>query len=324
MANTLIERWLGGASDPITILDEAGVSVACERTREVGRQSGLMGDRLERLVTAVSELATNQIRDGRNGFVAIRPNHRGNVIGLEVVVGDRGIGLADPVAALSALRGLADELDIETRRDEGTCFRIRKFAEPVTRRFEVGIWALPKAGEDISGDDCGFVRNENELMLLVADGLGHGPHARAASHVIVDSILGNAAMSLADAVKEAALCARDTRGAAVSVVRILEGIRQADGVGVGNVQAFCVYHDRSQHFDGSAWTVGGKSSAKGTIPLKRLPVPSRAAVAICSDGVSTSVIVPPAILVEHPVIIAQSIAAQYGRDTDDVTVLVAR
>ncbi len=344
----MIARWLQefGGSDlaPVPVLDLASVAVARERTRQMAAQVGLVGERLERLVIAVSELATNQLIHARGGLVAFRPCSQNSITGLEVIAADRGNGLLDPALALrgnpkatgslgqgvSSARRLVDELDIDIRCNEGSCFWARKFAEPVPRRREVGIWSVPKAREDISGDDGGFVRTDQGLLVVVADGLGHGPEARAASSVIVETFLAHGSDDLADLIARAGANAKDTRGAAASAIRVNDPSGIADAVVVGNVVALIASHHTTQHFGGIASTVGGNS------PLTRGPVPARpirterlaatppSALVLYTDGISRSARAPTDLLVEHPVVIAESIARAFGRTTDDVLVLVAK
>ncbi|NUP11228.1 MAG: hypothetical protein HOW73_34715, partial [Polyangiaceae bacterium] len=68
----MIGAWLGADADgAVCILDEAAVAEARELTRATGRAHGLVGERLERLVAAVSELATNQLRHAKGGLLAV-------------------------------------------------------------------------------------------------------------------------------------------------------------------------------------------------------------------------------------------------------------
>lgn len=337
----MIRAWLASeAADAVRVLDDAAVSEARERTRSMGRAVGLTGERLERLVAAVSELAQNQLLHGGGGLIAVRPCARGTVPGLEVIAADRGPGIADPLGALrsttgrvsgtlgvgvSAIRRLTDELDIDVRRGQGTCFWARKYAEAVTRRREVGVWSQPKAGEASIGDDAVFIRTEGRLLVAVADGLGHGAAAGEASTSVMEVLRGCAADDLAALVLMADEAARDTRGAALSLIKIDEAFGKSEGAAVGNVSAFVRQRDGStKHLAGSSWTVGGKPRTTRAVRPESVPLGPDSAIILFSDGVSGSAVLEPGLLLEHPLAAAYAIASTFGRTTDDVTVLVAK
>lgn len=337
----MIRSWLGGAAvDAVRVLDEAAVSEARERTREVGRETGLIGERLERLVAAVSELAQNQLVHAGGGLIAVRPCPRGGIAGIEVVAADRGPGMADPIAALrsattkssgslgvgvAAIRRLTDELDIDVRVGRGSCFWARKYAEPVTRRREVGVWSQPKAGERSSGDDAMFIRSEAGLLVAIADGLGHGPLAQEASVSIVDVLRASPDEDLVALVHRADEAARETRGGALSVIRIHQDAETADGAGVGNVASFVRYRDgKTKQFAGSSWTVGGKNRSTRSVRPETVPLGAGSLVILFSDGVSSSAVPDPALFHEHPIAAAHALALTFGRTSDDVTVLVVK
>lgn len=339
MASTLIARWLGEArAAAIPILDHASVAEAREHTRAEGQRVGLTGERLERLVAAVSELATNQLVHAAGGLVLVRECERAAVAGLEVVAADRGKGLADPARALaglgktsgslgigvSAVRRAADELDIDVRMEEGSCVWIRKFAAPVRRGREVGVYALPKIGERVSGDDATFVRDEHGLVLALADGLGHGEAARDASRTIVDDVVRHPGRDLVSMIHSLDELARPTRGAALTIVRIEDAAQRAHAAAVGNVMATWQIGPSAHQFGSTAWTVGGPARTQRPVRPDTSEAPFGAVFVLFSDGVSRSARVDPSRLHDHPVEIAQHLAAEHGRGTDDVTVVVAR
>jgi hypothetical protein len=222
------------------------------------------------------------------------------------------------------VRRLVDELDIDVRRGEGSCFWARKYIEPVTRGREVGIWGQPLAGEAISGDDAMFRRDPGTLLVTIADGLGHGPSAREASRTIVDGIQAHAATELGAMMAIVDQAARETRGAAVTVVRVDQRSASAKWAAVGNVGAL-IHHPAGTHrVGGMSATVGGKQTRLGTVRTEDAPFPTGAALILHSDGVSSRVSIEASMLHDHPVVLAHAIAVEFGRATDDVTVLVVR
>ena len=155
---TAPDVWLAGVP-AIDVVDEASTSEVREEVRRVAGGAGLSRTASEELVAAASELAHNQLRHARAGRVAVREVSRGGVVGVEVIAADRGEGIADPASALrggartSSSLGIglgaaarqSDEMDVEVRRGEGTCVRVRRFAAPVARS-EVGVLSRASRG----------------------------------------------------------------------------------------------------------------------------------------------------------------------------------
>lgn len=336
----MIVHWLGAASaGAVCVLDPAAVAEARERTREVGRTIGMPLERLERLVAAVSELANNQLAHARGGLIAVRPITRGTVAGVEVIAADRGDGLLDPLRAfrgagqlrgslgvgVAAIRRLTDELDVDIRAGAGTCLWARKYAEPVRREREVGIWSQPRDGEGVTGDNAMFERVGPKLLLAIVDGVGHGTQARIAADTIVDALRARMDVELDAVFMSADRAARDTRGAATAAVRVDDAFGQLTAASVGNVSAFLRHRDGSQwHVGGLSATLGGKQPELRKVPIERAALELTSALVMFSDGVSSRAGIDPALMAEHPVVIARQIATAHGRTSDDITVLVAK
>jgi len=151
----------------VPVVDEAAVSLVRQEIRRRGPLAGLTTESVESLAAAASELAHNQLAHAVRGHVALRAVDRGDVPGLEVIAADAGPGIDDPATALrglprtsgslgvglSAAHRLSDEMDIDIRRGEGTCVRLRRFATPVARS-EVAILSRRCEGETVCGDDA--------------------------------------------------------------------------------------------------------------------------------------------------------------------------
>ena len=94
------------------------------------------------LSTAVSELVTNVIKYAESGLITLRPTLQIARPGIEVVVEDRGPGISDIEAAMTAnvstggtlgvglpgTKRLVDEFDIESHPGAGTRVRILKWS----------------------------------------------------------------------------------------------------------------------------------------------------------------------------------------------------
>lgn len=336
----LTERWLDG-SEFLSIVDDASVAVARQAVREAASDLGMSTTAIGELAIVVSELATNQLRHARSGRIAIRTIARDGTPGVELIAVDRGPGIADPTEALrgiprvtgslgtglSSVLRMTDEADFDVRLGEGTCVVARKFASPVRRRREVAILGRPFPDEPRSGDDAVFLRDDDRLVLAVADGLGHGAAAREASSAAIDVIRARFGRDVAAVFQEAHDALVGTRGAVLSVVAIDEASSELTHAGLGNVVTHVVGPDGSRAFGGPSLVLGMRGAqVAGRIRPERYGLRPRDAVVLFSDGLSSRARLERGddVLHDHPLVIAHRLVRDFGRDTDDVTVLVAR
>ncbi len=336
MESVLIERWLGGL-DAIAVVDEASVSVVREAVRRECAAASLDEAIAGSLVNVASELAHNQLAHAKGGRIALRQVARAGERGVEIIAADRGEGIRDPREAirgkahavvpvsgslgvgLSAVIELADEVDIDVRLHEGTCVCARKFASGGARRRCVGIFGRPIDGERIAGDDAGFVRDDDALVIALADGLGHGADARVAATRSVTSALDGA---FTDAIERADVAAAGTRGAVMTVARI-DSARRLDFAMVGNASAYVCSRRQTRRRIGSTFVLGSRGSrARVMRDVDALAMGE--VLVVFSDGLSTQLSLEneDTLLHAHPIVIAQECMERFGTTRDDATVLV--
>src|SRR4029078_5115550 len=98
----LIERWLGADTQPTPIYDEASVSSARQRVRELGQRLNLSTTVIEEAALIASELTHNQLSHAKQGYLSVKPVERSGFKGLEIVAADLGPGIPQPALALTA------------------------------------------------------------------------------------------------------------------------------------------------------------------------------------------------------------------------------
>jgi anti-sigma regulatory factor (Ser/Thr protein kinase)/serine/threonine protein phosphatase PrpC len=335
----LAPGWLAGAEEEIPVLDEASVSLVRAAVRRRGAAQGLEPEALEALVTAASELAHNQRKHARLGVIGVRAVARAGVAGLEVIAADSGAGIADPAAALrdaprlagsglgvglaSAYR-LADELDFDVRRGEGTCVRARKFSAALPRR-EVAVLSRPCAGESRSGDHAAFVCDGDTLVFSVVDGLGHGPLARVAADAAIDTLRARALDPPAEILARCDQTLETTRGAVMSVVRFDATTRTLEHAGAGNVATRLYLKGVGHTFMSTARVLGARHQPV-RLATETLILAGEAILLMFSDGLTTRTDLGGRLdlLRQPPIFIAQDLLDRFGRADDDALVLVAR
>lgn len=335
----LIDEWLE-ARDTIPICDDASVSAARQRAREVALTQAMTVVEAERLATIASELAYNALKHARHGQLSACPIMRGEHRGVEISVADEGDGITDPTRALegaprahgslgvglAAVREHAHEVDFDVRLREGTCVRARVFHGEPRRRREVGVFGRPYKDEPRSGDHACFSRDDDRLVVAVCDGLGHGPLAREASGVAVGVFRSHRTESARAVIEECHRKLGPTRGA----VMVVASVSETDApilelASVGNITTELVQPRTSRRFGASSFVVG--SPQRGWRPhVESTAVAPRETLILYTDGITSraSIADDLALLREHPVIVAHQLVERFGRDNDDVLVLVAK
>jgi anti-sigma regulatory factor (Ser/Thr protein kinase) len=335
----LIDEWLG-ADESIPVIDDASLSVLRERTREAAAAQAMSAIDAGRLASIVSELARNQLRHARRGQIAVRPIARGALRGVEITAADEGEGLADPARALegtprtdgslgvgvASVCELAHEVDFDVRLREGTCIRARLFAGEAPRRRQVGIFGRPYRDEPRSGDHACVHRAAERLVVGVCDGLGHGGPARTAAGAAMRVFAQQRAATPQVIVEECHRTLGPTRGAVMAVVALREpGPAALDLASVGNITVELARPRASRRFGATSFVVG--SPQRGWRAHVEATTVERDEVLIAfTDGITSraSVNEDLALLREHPIVIAQRLVERFGREDDDVLVLVAK
>lgn len=335
MEALLIDEWLGD-EDAIAILDDASVSVARERVREIGGAQGLAREDVERLALVASELGKNQLRHAIHGRIAVRAIDGG----VEVIAADRGTGIADPTRALegrprdsgslgvglAAVLENADEVDFDVRIGEGTCVWARKLAvKPARRRRQVGVFGRALPGEPRSGDHACFTRVGGRLVAGVCDGLGHGEPARTASTVAAATFRKNAGASPEQIIEACHQSMGPTRGGVMAVTRFSADGDFVESAGIGNITIEIVGPRTSRRFGGSSFVLGSPQRGRRT-HLEDAPLRSEESVVLFTDGISSRAVLggDPALFFLHPIAVAHQILVRHGKENDDALVLVAR
>jgi hypothetical protein len=278
--------------------------------------------------------------------MVVAPIERGGVAGLEIIAADRGGGIVNPTEArrttarkpldrnpsrpslgigLAAVFELADEVDLDVRVGEGTCVWARKFARGVERRRQVGVYGRALQGEAVSGDHGAFIRSENALLVGIADGVGHGAPARAASSLAVTKLRESAGQPVEQILELCDLALGETRGAVMAVARIAEPGELVELASVGNIGVHIYGIGTARRWTGSSFVLGAPARRR-KVTREALSLEAREMLVLFSDGISHTVDLEGDLdlLREHPVLIAYEVVRRFARPNDDVLVLAVR
>ncbi|OLT53168.1 hypothetical protein BJF88_13025 [Cellulosimicrobium sp. CUA-896] len=281
----------------------------------------------------VSELATNQCRHGGGGTVHVRVRRTGDEAVVEVLAVDRGPGMRDIGAAmrdgvssggtlgigLGTLPRLASAWDAWTAPGRGTVV-----AAAFARHGVVAHLGAPTGltramtGQSVCGDAFATRTDAGGTTLLVADGLGHGPLAAAASSAAVRAFLDAPASPPAALVQRVHAALGGTRGAAVAVAQPAGAtLRYA---GLGNI-AGVLHGGRARGLVSHPGIAGshGRALRETTYPLEAGDV-----VVMHSDGLTErwSLADYPGLASRSPLVVAGVLLRDHGVRRDDACVAV--
>ncbi len=203
-------------------------------------------------------LAANQTLNGRIIFAVLE---EGNKRGLEVQSQDDGPGIADIRLALldgysksgslgvglGAVSRLMDEFEIHSntmaqRGAVGTQIVSRKWLHKsglqvlkTQTQMQFASINRPLRGEQVSGDAVYLRQYQNNCLVALIDGLGHGTNAHTAAMSALEALDKNSQKELNALFSAVHQACRGTRGVAMSVCRIDGDTKTLRYAGVGNV-----------------------------------------------------------------------------------------
>jgi hypothetical protein len=280
------------------------------------------------------------VNHARDGQLVIRSLHENGAIGLEILSLDRGPGipnieecLRDGFSTLGtlgnglgAIQRLSQRFEIYSNVQSGTVILSRLWVSPPPRsasRLEIGVIGLPITGETVSGDAWATQSLDDRELLLVADGLGHGPQAADASAAAVQIFQQHGHRQPPEILTTAHAALRSTRGAAVAIAELNLQTGTVCYAGVGNISGCLVSGDRSNSMVSYNGTIGHEVRKIQAFNYSWM----RGGLLIMhSDGLRTQWRLDryPGLFSKHPSLIAGVLYRDFNRGRDDVTVLVAR
>jgi serine phosphatase RsbU (regulator of sigma subunit) len=187
--------------------------------------------------------------------------------------------------------------------------------------IEIAAAARAYPGEEVNGDAWRVDRDGDRVRIAVIDGLGHGAEAATASSLAVASLAEDQTLDPVAAIVRCHHELLGTRGAAAGVVLIDPLAQHLVFAGLGNVEARLWQNGSEKRLSSARGIVG---SALRTIRPETVALGTDWRLVLHSDGISSrfrleEVVTPGQTLNE----LANEILVQWGRVTDDATVVVA-
>jgi anti-sigma regulatory factor (Ser/Thr protein kinase) len=320
----------------ITVDHVSAVGSARRAASALTLRLGLGEVRSHQVGLVVSELAGNQIKHAGSGSLLLRARRTdAGDAAVEVLAVDSGPGMRDVAAAmrdgvsssgtlgigLGTLPRVASSWDVYSAPGDGTVVAATFAATRDGVPWAAGPTGVTRAmtGQQVCGDSIAVRSDGGVVSVLLADGLGHGPLAAAASREAVRTFLRAPAgppAALLAAVRRALV---GTRGAAVSVAQpVGDHVRYA---GLGNIAAFQRGPGRARGLLGQPGIAGS-----GSQPLREAVYPAErpGVLVLHSDGLTDRMNLDghPGLLTRTPLVIAGVLLRDYGVRRDDASVVV--
>nr|WP_073498474.1 ATP-binding protein [Actinacidiphila paucisporea] len=327
--------------------DEGLASAGRREAAALARRLGLADSRAADLALAVTEAAANLLRHADDGALALRIAAFGDQSAVELLALDSGPGIPDvgavlrdgssaagtPGGGLGAIRRVADFFALHTLPGRGTCLYARFTAQPAGMAEPGSAAQLSGLTRPISGEtQCGdtwAVREEPvaegaaHLLVMMCDGLGHGPLAARAADEARTAFRTSRATEPAAILADIHAGLKGTRGAAVAVARVDPPARRVSLCGVGNIAAFVLGAQSRQALTSTPGIVGHNIGRPQTFSAA---LPPGDALVLHSDGLNSrwQPAQFPGLTGQTPAVIAAQLLWQAGTRRDDAGVVVVK
>lgn len=325
----------------VGVNDQSGVAEARRAATNLAERMGFTEPDAGKLALVATELSTNLVKHGSGGEMLVGPYQDNESRGIEILALDKGAGMNNVAACLedgyssagTAGKGLGAVIrqshfvDIGSWPGIGTAVlaRVAPGKPAAVKPAPAPTWggvSVAKAGEDVCGDAWSVANTGNVRTLLVADGLGHGPEAAAASVEAVrlfQRYNGHTVTNLIDYVHGGL---RSTRGAAVSIARFDPATKKIVFSGIGNVAGIIVTPGETKRMVSMAGTAGFNARKIQSFDYAF----EQGLVILYSDGLGSSWTTDRYrnLAALHPALIAAILYRDFTRHRDDATVLVAK
>jgi anti-sigma regulatory factor (Ser/Thr protein kinase) len=323
----------------VSVVESSQVGEARRQAAALCRQLGFQDTEQGKVGIIVTEMANNLVHYAQDGLLLLQPL-MDRSLGVEILALDKGPGipnLSDCMrdgystggtrgSGLGAIQRIATIFDIYST-PQGTALLAQLWypdaREQSPPRFAAGQVCVPMAGQNVSGDTWAVAESGDRCLVMVADGLGHGPLAAAAAQAAKQVFHEQSQNSPQAILEEAHRALRSTRGAAVAIAEIQVETQAIHFAGIGNISAMVILPQSYRRMVSYNGTVGHEARK---IASFHYPWCSGSTLIVHSDGVGTQWDLQkyPGLLQKHPSLIAGILYRDFGRGRDDATVLVVK
>ena len=297
-----------------------------------------------RVGIVATELATNVIKHAGRGELLMQAIRGSGEVTIELAAIDRGPGMqvercmrdgystsGTAGGGLGAISRLSSLFDLYSAEGQGTVAvsRIERQAPTGSARaptgksqLEFGAVCVALAGESECGDTWRIAGNEGTVVMMVVDGLGHGPLAATAAQAAAVAFAQRPFEPPSETMQHLHAALSGGRGAAAACAMLSVANTKVAYAGVGNISGSLISAEKSRGMVSHNGILGAQLLRKQQFEYER---GSGDKIVMHSDGMSArwSLQAYPGLFVRHPAVIAGVLYRDHARPRDDVTVLVS-
>ena len=288
------------------------------------------------LALLATESSRNVLLHGGGGEVVILGMQEERRALARILAMDRGPGIANVAQAMTdgystggtmgagmgAMQRIATSLEIFTGKS-GTVLLLDLGEAPPTQLLQIAGMAVPFPGERFCGDAWAYHHTPERMVVLLADGLGHGLDAADAAKEATASFRKHQNLSPAEILGHLHNALKKTRGAVAAVAEIRPREGTLAYAGIGNISAVVLAEGGSRSLVSLNGTLG---MAASRIQEFRVPWTSDAVLVLHSDGLQSrwDLAAYPGLIARHPAVIGAALLRDFRRRRDDASVLVVK
>jgi anti-sigma regulatory factor (Ser/Thr protein kinase) len=335
------------AHTSFAISDRSYMSSAKRDIARMADSIGFNADQKGKIDIIISELTSNLIKHNTvHGEILIKPLFDTKPFGIEILSVDNGPGMHDSKRmmedgvstygskgeGLGAIKRLSDQFDIYSLPEIGTFILSRIFIknESITSsikpkpKLKVNVVMVPKSGEIVCGDGWAEVENDDKIIILAADGLGHGKDAHQASVEAINLFTTCMLCVPSEILKLIHNSIKKTRGIVGGIAKIDFKEETLSYCGIGNISGRIISKDGSKSLVSYNGTVGHNIPSNFHDHTYKWD-PSNILI-LHSDGLKSrwDISKYPGIEKHDGSLIAAILYKDNTRRTDDALVIVAR
>jgi anti-sigma regulatory factor (Ser/Thr protein kinase) len=323
-------------TEHVPITDDSSVGEARRRGLLLADRLGFDEVRSGEFGLLITEAARNVLLHGGGGQTILAGTKNANDAVGRVLALDNGPGIADITNAMSdgystggtmgggmgAMKRIATSLEVFTGRS-GTIVLLELGSSPKSNGLQIAGIAVPYPGERVCGDAWMYHQTTEKTVILLVDGLGHGPHAAEAANEAVETFRKWAEQPPREILSRIHDASKKTRGAVAATAEIRPHEKTLTYAAVGNIAASIVTNQGSRSLVSHSGTLGVASPRIQEFRERWSP---DAILIMHSDGLQTrwDLSSYSGLVSRHPALIGAALFRDFRRQRDDASVVVVK
>jgi anti-sigma regulatory factor (Ser/Thr protein kinase) len=320
----------------VAITDSTSVGEARRKALLAAQKLGFDESRAGELALLATESSRNVLLHGGGGQLVISAIDDNDHRLARILAMDRGPGILDLAKAMSdgystagtmgggmgAMQRMTTKLEVFTGK-HGTILLLELGEAAARDQLAIAGLAVPYPGERFCGDAWGFHHTADRMVVLLADGLGHGREASEAAQEAVATFRKRQDLAPGEILGYVHDALKKTRGAVAGIAEIRPAMRELIYAGVGNIAASVVSGGASRSLVSHNGTLGMVTSR---IQEFRTAWPADAVLVLHSDGLQSKWDLSSysGLISRHPAIIGGALLRDFRRQRDDASVVVVK